>query len=148
MSSMSKLARNGSHTSVASTSSSVDTSAHNHFLNAIRSSPSLRTWLQESWSPIDHRHERIAAGVTSKGIAVLTRELMEMHVQQAPDIRGMMDCLPTAAARAEDMGFRQKLRTWPMPKQETLRQKLGTWPLTKTEALFAKQYHVQLPKEN
>lgn len=67
---------------------------------------------------------------------------MEMQLQQAPEIRGILDCLPTA--RAEDLGFRQRLRTWPMSdKQHMLRQKLGTWPLTKTEALLAKQYPVQ-----
>jgi hypothetical protein len=76
------------------------------------------------------------------GIAVMTAEMMEMHIQQAPEVRGMLDCLPVAT-RTGEVGFRQKLRTWPMSKQETLRQKLGTWPLTKTEALLAKQYPVQ-----
>lgn len=72
---------------------------------------------------------------------------MEMHIQQAPEVRGMLDCLPTTT-RTGELGFRQKLGTWPMSKQETLRQKLGTWPLTKTEALLAKQYQVQPVEKN
>jgi hypothetical protein len=78
----------------------------------------------------------------SMGIAVMTREIMEMHIQQAPEVRGMLDCLPAATSSGE-LGFRQKLRTWPVYKQDTLRQKLGTWPLTKPEALLAKQHPVQ-----
>jgi hypothetical protein len=77
------------------------------------------------------------------GIAVLTQEMMGMHgIQQAPEIRNMLDCLPITTRSAE-LGFKQKLRTWPTSKQETLRQKFGTWPLTKTEALLAKEYPVQ-----
>ena len=64
-----------------------------------------------------------------------------MHIQQPPDILGVLDCLPTAGA--ERMRFRQKLQTWPLSKQDTLRRRLGTWPLTKSEALLAKQYPVQ-----
>ena len=48
-------------------------------------------------------------------MAVLTREMMEMHIQQAPDIHGMLDCLPVADRN--NMGFigwRQKLGTWPL----------------------------------
>lgn len=144
MSSVSKLARNGSHTSITSSGSSVDMSSHNHLLNSIRSGPpSLRTWLQESWEPITHRHERIATGTMSMGVAVLTQEMMGMHgIQQAPEIRSMLDCLPITT-RSGELGFKQKLRTWPMSKQETLRQKFGTWPLTKTEVLLANEYPVQ-----
>lgn len=48
------------------------------------------------------------------GMAVLTTEMMEMHIQRAPDIRGMMDCLPVAdEAGVAFLGWRQKLGTWP-----------------------------------
>ena len=128
------------HSNIPS-SSSMDNSSHNHVLNSIRSGPGLWTWLQESLT-VDHRHERIAAGVMSTGIAMMTREMMEMHIQQAPEIRGILDYLPTA--RPEELSFGRKFRTWPVSdKQQTLRQRLGTWPLTKTEALLAKQYPVQ-----
>lgn len=52
-------------------------------------------------------------------MAVLTREMMEMHVHQAPDIRGMLDCLPVAnRPNMEFVGWRQKLGTWPSTKRE------------------------------
>jgi len=140
MSNISKFARNGSHNSAAS-SSSMDNSSHNHILNSIRPGPSLRTWLQESFA-VDHRHERIATGTMSQGLAAMTREMMEMQIQQAPDIRGILEGLPTA--RAADLGLRQRFQTWPVPPQQQMsRQKLGTWPLTKTQALLAEQNPVQ-----
>jgi hypothetical protein len=58
------------------------------------------------------------------GMAVMTREMMEMQVQQAPNIRGMLDCLPTRKPNLE-IGYRAKL---------------GTWPLSKHEALVARQF--------
>jgi hypothetical protein len=108
---MSELPRNGSHTSVTSSGVSVDTSSHDHFLFSLRSIPNLSTWLYDVQN---HRHERIAAGIRF-GMAVLTREMMEMHIQQAPDVHGMLDCLPVADRN--NMGFigwRQKLGTWPL----------------------------------
>jgi len=139
MSSISKLPRVGSHTSVASSGSSVDVSSHNHVLNSIRPASSLRTWLQESMVD-DHRHERIATGIMSAGIAAMTREVVGMHIEQPPDIRHILDNLPTA--RAEDLWIRRRLRSWSIPKPEEVTRKLGTWPLTKNEALLAKQYPV------
>ncbi|KAH8672691.1 hypothetical protein BGZ60DRAFT_283797 [Tricladium varicosporioides] len=92
----------------------------------MRSISDVSSWLHGSWVPINHRHERITAGALSMGMAVMTREMMEMHVVQAPNVRGMLDCLPVAD--------RSTLKTigW--------RQKLGTWPLLKHEALIAKQF--------
>jgi hypothetical protein len=55
------------------------------------------------------------------GMAVLTREMMEMHVHQAPDVRGMLDCLPVAHREdAMFVGWRKKLPTWPISKNEVL----------------------------
>jgi hypothetical protein len=65
-------------------------------------------------------------GTLSMGMAVLTREMMEMHIQQAPDVRGMLDCLPVADR--SNMGF----IGW--------RQKLGTWPISKHEQLVSRQF--------
>jgi hypothetical protein len=54
-------------------------------------------------------------------MAILTREMMEMHIQQAPDVRGMFDCLPmTDRQDAMFIGWRKKLPTWPMLKDEAL----------------------------
>lgn len=52
------------------------------------------------------------------GMAVLTREMMEMQIQQAPNVRGMMDCLPTKQPERSEMGWRVKLGTWPLSKHE------------------------------
>jgi hypothetical protein len=65
-------------------------------------------------------------GVMSMGIAVMTREMMEMHIVQAPDVRGFLDCVPVADR--SNMGF----IGW--------RQKVGTWPLSKHEALTSRQF--------
>ena len=102
-------------------SSAVDSSSHNHLLSSLRCVPSLPSWLHGSYAAHNHRYERIALGRPSIGMAVLTRELMEMHIQQAPDIRGMLDCLPVAdRPNMTFIGWRQKLGTWPLSKQERL----------------------------
>jgi hypothetical protein len=44
----------------------------------------------------------------------MTREVMEIHAQQAPDVRGILDFLPVAdRSNAGFVGWRQKLGTWP-----------------------------------
>lgn len=61
----------------------------------------------------NHRHERIATGTLSVGMAVLTAEMMQMHIQRAPDVKGILDCLPVARKdNAAFIGWRQKLGTW------------------------------------
>jgi hypothetical protein len=49
------------------------------------------------------------------GMAVLTIEMMEMHIQHAPDVRGILDCLPVASRDgAMFVGWRKKVPTWPV----------------------------------
>ncbi|TVY37407.1 hypothetical protein LOCC1_G006380 [Lachnellula occidentalis] len=110
---MSRIVRTGSYSST-STSSSIDSSSHNHILSSFHSIQNLSSWLKTSWLPHNHRHERIATATISTGMAVLAREMMEMHIQQAPDVRGMLDCLPVADKSGNAfVGWRQKLGTWP-----------------------------------
>ncbi|TVY29900.1 hypothetical protein LHYA1_G001790 [Lachnellula hyalina] len=110
---MSRIVRTGSQLST-STSSSIDSSSHNHILSSFHSIQNLSSWLNTTWLPHNHRHERIATATISTGMAVLTREMMEMHIQQAPDMRGMLDCLPVADKSGNGfVGWRQKLGTWP-----------------------------------
>ncbi|TVY91946.1 hypothetical protein LAWI1_G002410 [Lachnellula willkommii] len=112
-SNMSRIIRTGSYSSI-STSSSIDSSSHNHILSSFHSIQNLSSWLNASWLPHNHRHERIATATISTGMAVLTREMMEMHIQQAPDVHGMLDCLPVADNSGKAfVGWRQKLGTWP-----------------------------------
>jgi len=59
------------------------------------------------------------------GVAHMTREMMEIRIQNAPDLRGMMDCLPTRQLSHMEVGWRPKS---------------GTWPLSKHEAMVAKQW--------
>jgi len=48
------------------------------------------------------------------GMAILTTQMMEMHIQEAPEIRGMQDCSPVAdKSNTGFIGWRQKLGTWP-----------------------------------
>jgi len=63
-------------------------------------------------------------------MALMTREMMEMQVQQAPNIRGMLDCLPT----------KLPARQATLAPETFFRQKLGTWPLSKHEAMVARQF--------
>ena len=54
-------------------------------------------------------------GIRRSGVSVLTVEDMEAHIKEAPDVRGMLDCLPVAGPG--DMmfvGWRKKLSTWPV----------------------------------
>jgi hypothetical protein len=52
------------------------------------------------------------------GMAVMTRGMVEMHIQRTPDVRGMLDYLPVAGqSNAGFIGWRQKLRTWPSDKK-------------------------------
>ena len=65
-----------------------------------------------------------------RGVALMTREMIEMQVQQAPNIRGMLDCLPS----------KLPARQATLKEEIFFRQKLGTWPLTKHEAQVARQF--------
>jgi hypothetical protein len=80
----------------------------------------FRSYTLTTWSTEANHYERlIATGKTRLGIAVLTREMMEMHIQHAPDVRGMFDCLPVAGRdSAMFIGWRKKQPTWPRSKLE------------------------------
>lgn len=75
--------------------------------------------MHEVWRTHTHRHERILVGATATGMAILTREMMGMHIQQTPDARDMLDYLPVAGKdnSIAFLGWRQKLGTWPNSKQ-------------------------------
>ncbi|TVY78215.1 hypothetical protein LSUE1_G004671 [Lachnellula suecica] len=114
-SNMSQIVRVGSSTSF-STTGTADTSSHHHTFSSLNSLAKLPSWLQESWLNLYHRHERIgvAAGALSMGMAVMTREMVEMHIQQAPEARALKDYLPVADnSNIRFIGWRQKLQTWP-----------------------------------
>jgi hypothetical protein len=138
--SLSTLARNGSHASSSSSgyaqpasllkyhltnnsarsSTGLSLSSNNHIFNRFRTH-TLPTWLHESWANQPNQYEGMAMGTLRLGMAVLTREMMEMHIQQAPDVRGMLDCLPVADKQdATFIGWRKKLPTWPVLKKEAL----------------------------
>lgn len=119
---LSNLARNGSHMSVSS-ASSADSSSHLHYFTYSHHIQDFRSWLDASWRHSDARHERIALGHVKQGIAVTTREMMEMQVQHAPNLRGMLDCLPTRQPLHMEVGWRPKLGTWPLSKHEALSAK-------------------------
>jgi len=121
---LSVLARNGSASSsryapstcyrIVSLSdlcrASIDISSHNHFLSSIRSIPNLSYWLHDAQN---HRHERIATGTVGMGMAIITQDIIEMHIQQVPDVRGMMDFLPaTDQSGLSFIGWRKKMMTW------------------------------------
>ncbi|CZT40762.1 uncharacterized protein RSE6_00412 [Rhynchosporium secalis] len=115
-SSFSKIARNGSAVSTSSTSGSVDSSSHHHFFSHL---PPFSKWFQNTMSTQNHRHERIALGTMRTGMAIMTREMLEMHINQAPDVRGMLDYAPVAdGSKMEFIGWRQKLGTWPSTKSQ------------------------------
>jgi len=92
----------------------MDNSSHNYILSSFHSVRNLPSWFNTSWLPHNHRHERIATGTPSMGMAILTTQMMEMHIQEAPEIRGMQDCSPVAdKSNTGFIGWRQKLGTWP-----------------------------------
>jgi hypothetical protein len=60
-------------------------------------------------------------GTMRSGMAVMTREMLEMHIQSTPDVRGMLDYLPVAGrSNTAFIGWRQKLGTWPSSKQHPI----------------------------
>jgi hypothetical protein len=104
----------GSFTDIEGSPRAGHNSSHNHTLSSLQPTSNLPSWLQASWLNIPHRHERIALGLTSMGMSILTREMMEMHANQTADIRGLPDCLPVAGRTGTKfIGWRQKLGTWP-----------------------------------
>lgn len=69
------------------------------------------------------RIQRIAVGTLTRGMAVITREMLEPHIQQTPGVKGVWDYVPVAERRnsfgkngvdrsEQFVGWRQKLRTW------------------------------------
>ena len=71
----------------------------------------LSTWLVEP-----NIYERLAIGRQRSRRAILTREEME----QASNVRGMLDCLPVVGPNGATLvGWRKKLSTWPVvPKSD------------------------------
>jgi hypothetical protein len=70
-----------------------------------------------------NRLERINNGALAMGMAVMTREMLEPHMNQSPDVNGIWDYVPVAGRRnsfgkkgldrsERFVGWRQKLRTW------------------------------------
>ncbi|KAN0110421.1 hypothetical protein V8E51_006808 [Hyaloscypha variabilis] len=108
----STLARNGSNISASSSGSSAVPSSHN-YPRLLRSRTMLSAWLTAP-----NLYERLATGTPRSGTSILTREEME----QASDVRGMLDCLPVAGPEgAIFVGWRKKLSTWPVvPKSDAL----------------------------
>lgn len=106
----STLARNGSSVSSSSTGSAVPFSNN-------RPLSRFRAYMLPAWLSEISLYERIAMGIFDPGVAVLTREQMELHIQHAPDVRGILECLPVANNEGVMfVGWRKKLRTWPVSK--------------------------------
>lgn len=69
------------------------------------------------------RSQRIATGTLVRGMAIMTREVLEQHIEQTPGVKGVWDYVPVAERRnsfgrsgvdrgVRFVGWRQKLRTW------------------------------------
>lgn len=98
----------------STSSGTVDSLSHNRLLSTARSILNVPSWLHTSWLPHLHRHERIATGTLSMGMAVMTAEMMEIHIGQTPNIRGVPEYLPVAVeSKSGFIGWRQKRRSWP-----------------------------------
>ena len=87
-------------------------------LGHIRSIPAFPTRLHH-WISEPQRHEQIAVGATSRGLAVMTIGVVGSQANTVAGIRNVLDCVPVVDEKSlKFVGWRRKAWTFPSTKTE------------------------------
>ncbi|WQF75598.1 hypothetical protein CDEST_00612 [Colletotrichum destructivum] len=84
--------------------------------------PPTPLWLFETFLHVDDRYGRIAAGSPRSGIGILGLRLLERHINLIPTMRRgvAVPMFDHSAGNPRYLGWRQKVATWPLSKQEAM----------------------------
>ncbi|CAN8096807.1 unnamed protein product [Discula destructiva] len=77
-------------------------------------------WLTQSWLAKDNRYERIATASARLGVGLISQGLLEHHINLLPGRKSPADFISVRDEDGGHIGYRAKVRTWPLLKRETL----------------------------
>ncbi|CCF39116.1 hypothetical protein CH063_10036 [Colletotrichum higginsianum] len=100
----------------------VDMSSHDLSMARRDNSPPTPLWLFEVFLHVDDRYGRIAAGSPRSGIGILGLRLLEHYINLIPTMRHgvAVPMFDHSAGNPRYLGWRQKVATWPLSKQEAM----------------------------
>ncbi|TDZ18541.1 hypothetical protein Cob_v008500 [Colletotrichum orbiculare MAFF 240422] len=103
----------------------ADMSSHAHALARRDRFKITESWLRESFLRVSNRAERIAIGSPRPGVRLIGLGLLEHHITLLPSMQSVADALPifgcpAATGSLKCLGWRQKVATWPLSKEEAM----------------------------
>lgn len=81
--------------------------------------PSLE-WLTESWLGRVVSYERIATASPKLGVGIIGQSLLDHHINLLPHLHSLADFVSVRNDGGEHVGYRAKVRTWPLLERETI----------------------------
>ncbi|GKT53783.1 hypothetical protein ColTof4_05946 [Colletotrichum tofieldiae] len=99
-----------------------DASSHDHSVARRDNNRLALSWLSEAFLHTDDRYGRIAAGSPRSGVGILGLRLLEHHINLVPTMRhgAAVPMFDHSAGSPRYIGWRQKVATWPLSKQEAM----------------------------
>lgn len=88
-----------------------------------RKRPPRIAWLTQHWLSKSVPYERIATASPKLGVGVIGQSLLDHYVNLSPNITGVADFAPVRDGAGHHLGFRVKIATWPLSKQDALKAK-------------------------
>lgn len=79
------------------------------------------SWLTENWLSTSNRHERIATASPGTGIGLIAQSLLDHYINLSPGLNGVADFTPVRDGTGQYLGYRPKVATWPLSKQDALK---------------------------
>lgn len=79
------------------------------------------TWLTQQWLSTTVPYERIATASPRSGVGVIGHELLDDHINRSPNITSLADFTPVRDGAGHLLGYRAKIPTWPLSKQDALK---------------------------
>ncbi|KAJ0116482.1 hypothetical protein J7T55_007462 [Diaporthe amygdali] len=80
-------------------------------------------WLTQRWLAKSVPYERIATASPRLGVGVIGQGLLNHHINLSPGITGIADFAPVRDIAGHHLGYRVKIATWPLSKQDALKAK-------------------------
>ncbi|KAK1986778.1 hypothetical protein LZ30DRAFT_746190 [Colletotrichum cereale] len=87
--------------------------------------PLALSWLSEAFLHANDRYGRIATGSPRSGVGILGLILLEHHINLVPNMRhgAAVPVFDHSADSPRHLGWRQKIATWPLSKQEAMEKR-------------------------
>ncbi|KAK2050718.1 hypothetical protein LZ31DRAFT_589741 [Colletotrichum somersetense] len=100
----------------------ANSSSHNHSLARHDDNTLALSWLSEAFLHANDRYGRIATGSPRSGVGILGLRLLEHHINLVPTMRrgAAVPVFDHSVDGPRHLGWRQKIATWPLSKQEAM----------------------------